>query len=102
MNNEGLQALIDEFGNRINIIFFDNNIKVYIGYQSSPIKDISELKLVQKGGVDFVGVPIIPGNPQLQRAGVTGMIWHPTECIQSVMTIDEGYEKYLLDPYDFM
>lgn len=102
MNNEGLQALIDEYGNRINIIIFDNDNKIFIGYKSSPIKDISELKLETKGGVDFVGVPLIPKDPKLQRKGMTGMAWHPTECVQSVITVDEGFEDYLWDPFDLM
>ena len=52
------------------------------------------------GGVDFVGAPRVPNDPKLQRLGMKGMVWHPTECIQGVVTVDEGYENYRIDPWD--
>lgn len=102
MTNTALQAMIDEFGDHICIIVFDNDNKIFIGYKSSPIKSVSDLKLETKGGIDFIGVPFIPNDPKLVRLGVTGTVWHPTDCIQAVMTMDEGYEDYRLDPFSFM
>ena len=100
MNNESLQAFIDEFGDRMCIIIFDNNTKVFIGYKSSPAKSVSDLQLVNKGGVDFVGVPGIPNDPKLARKGVTYTVWRPTEIIQGIVTLDEGFDNYLVDPWD--
>ena len=100
MTNSALQAMIDELGDRICIIAFDNNVKVYIGYPSSPIKSVSELQLRKFGDVDMVGVPKRSNNPKLAREGVTSTTWHPTECIQVISTIDEGYDKYRIDPME--
>ncbi len=102
MTNKALQAMITEFGDRICMIVFDNNNKIYIGYQSSPLQKASELTLATKGDVDFVGVPVIPKDPKLVRLGVTGVAWHPTECIQAVFVIDEKHAEYRLDPFDYM
>ena len=100
MNNKALQALIDEFGERICIIVFDNESKVYIGYESSTMKSVNDLQLRTIGGVDMVGIPKHSANPKLQRAGVTSTSWHPTECIQCVCTLDEGFENYRIDPME--
>ena len=100
MNNQALQAMIDEFGEGLCIIVFDNDSKVYIGYESSTMKSVKDLKLRTIGGVDFVGIPKQSSNPKLQRAGVTSTTWHPTECIQGVCTLDEGFEKFRLDPME--
>lgn len=100
MTNEALQALIDELGERICIIAFDNNVKVYIGYKSSTIQSVNEIQLKTYGGVDMVGIPKKSANPQLDRMGVTTTIWHPTECIQMIATLDEGCEKFRIDPME--
>lgn len=100
MNNQALQAMIDEFGERICIIVFDNESKVYIGYDSSTMKSVNDLKLRSIGGVDMVGIPKESSNPKLRREGVTSTSWHPTECIQCVCTLDEGFELYRLDPME--
>ena len=100
MTNQALQAMIDELGDRICIIVFDNDVKVYIGYPSSTLKSVSEIKLQTFGGVDMIGIPKKIGNPVLAREGVTTTTWHPTECVQMIATLDAGYEKYRIDPME--
>ena len=100
MTNVALKALIDELGDRICIIAFDNNVKVYIGYPSSTLKSVSEIQLKTFGDVDMVGIPKISNNPKLMREGVRTTSWHPTECIQVIATLDEGFEKYRIDPME--
>ena len=94
MTNAALQAMIDELGDRICIIVFDNNSKVYIGYPSSPIKSVTELKLKTFGDTDMVGIP------KKSNGGLTSTSWHATECIQVIASIDEGFENYLIDPME--
>ena len=100
MTNEAVQALIAELGERICIIVFDNNSKVYIGYPSSTLKSVSELKFKTFGGVDMIGIPKAVNNPQISRLGVTTTTWHATECIQAIATMDEGFEIYRIDPLE--
>lgn len=100
MTNVAMQAMIAELGERICIIIFDNNSKVYIGYPSSTIKSVNELKFKTFGDVDMIGIPKVSNNPKLNRENVTSTSWHVTACIQSVATLDEGFEKYRLDPME--
>lgn len=102
MTNEAMQALINDLGERICAIVFDNNNKVFIGYPSSTAKSVNDLKFQTLGGVDMIGIPKEVGNPQLRRVGVTATTWHPTACIQSVITLDEGHEKYRIDPMEIV
>lgn len=100
MTNAALQAMIAELGERICIIVFDNNSKVYIGYPSSTIKSVNELKFATYDGVDMIGIPKRLRDPKVDRLGVTTTIWHATECIQAIATMDEGFEKYRMDPME--
>lgn len=100
MTNAALQAMIDELGERICILIFDNNVKVYIGYPSSTIKSINEIQLRTFGDTDMVGIPKKIGNPELDRLGVTTTMWHPTECLQVIATLDDGWDMYRIDPME--
>ena len=64
MNNSQLQAMIDEFGDRIAIIQFDNQCKIYIGYEGSPVRSVEDLQFKTVGGFDMVGVPHKVMNPR--------------------------------------
>ena len=94
MTNAALQAMINELGDRICIIAFDNNSKVYIGYPASTIKSVSELQFKTFGDTDMVGVP------KKTQNGLMTTTWHVTSCIQVVATVDEGFEKFLIDPME--
>ena len=100
MTNAAMQEMIAEFGERLCIIIFDNNSKVYIGYPSSTIKSVNDLKFKTFAGVDMIGIPKESNNPKLNRLNVTSTSWHVTACIQSIATLDEGYENYRLDPME--
>ena len=100
-NNDALQAMIDEYGDRISCIIFDNKVPIFIGYPSSPIKHVSELELVNKGGTDLVGVPMYPKDPKAKREGVKFMLYHPTIFLQIVVVADEEHPDALVDPFMF-
>lgn len=100
MNNSALQALIDEFGDRICIIIFDNNSRAYVGYPSSTLKHVDEIKMRTFGGVDMVGISKKHSYAAAGGAEVYSTNWHPTECIQQVIIVDEGYERFLVDPLE--
>ena len=100
MTNSAMQELITELGERICVIIFDNNSKVYIGYPSSTLKSVTELKFANYGGVDMIGIPKVVNNPKIARLGVSTTVWHPTACIQGIATMDEGFEKYRIDPME--
>ena len=98
MTNAAVQAMIAEMGERICIIVFDNNSKAYIGYPSSNLHSVNDIKFANYGGVDMIGIPGNAGYAKPTRDGVTTTVWHATECIQAIATMDEGFEKYRIDP----
>ena len=100
MTNEALKALFEKLGDRICAIIFDNNSRVYIGYPTSTLKHASEIKIETIGGVDMVGIPRKHSYPAAGGREVYSTNWHPTECIQQVVSLDEGYERFLVDPIE--
>ena len=98
MTNAALKAMIEELGDRICIIIMDNDVRIYIGYPSSTLKNASDIILKTFGDTDMIGIPKAVNNPKAQREGITTTIWHPTACIQLIATVDAGSEGYLIDP----
>ena len=100
MTNEDLKAMIDKYGDRIRIIFFDNSLKLIIGYPGQDPQHASDLILETIGGTDFVGVRQKSTYTQDRKNGVTYVNYHKTECIQYVAIMDEGISAdYCIDPY---
>lgn len=103
MNNTGMQALIDQFGDRIYCINLDNTRFIRIGYRdrldgtsSCTIKDIS---LETIGGVDYIVV-----NKKSRAMGdreITYKVYHLTETVQWVGIMDEDSNDYRPDPLTF-
>lgn len=100
MTNSALQAMIEEYGNRICIIVLDNDVKIYIGYPSSTLKNASDIIFKTFGDTDMIGIPKEVSNPVARRQGVMTTIWHPTACIQMVATVDAAHPNYLIDPME--
>ena len=98
MTNEALQQLIDEFGDRISAIVFDNKAIVFFGHQGSFANSVSEIEFKTLAGVDMVGIPVYPRTPRDREKGVKFMYWHTTHCIQTVCTVDADHPDYLVDP----
>lgn len=99
MTNAELQALIDEFGDRLRVIFFDNSLRLLIGYPGQSPQHASDLILKTVGGVDLVGVRQKSTYTQDRADGVTYVNYHLTECIQYVAVMDEGFQDHCIDPY---
>ena len=100
MTNKGLQALIDEFGERIRFIALDNGKKIYLNYErglsEAPIK-VSDLVLKSFGGVDMFGYKRVE-NHFGKSPNVEFMAWNVTQFIQQVLIVEENSEMYNPDP----
>ena len=101
MTNATIKAFLDEFGDRVCGIYYDNNSMTYINYKDSPKR--SDIKLETKGGTDFIVVHFkrrAYGHPDEngQDAMIEYDIWHPTECVQMIVVMDENSVKYGIDP----
>ena len=103
MTNQGLQALIDEFGERIRFIALDNGKKIYLNYErgvggvSDRVIRVSDLVLKSFGGVDMFGYKRTEkhfGNGPT----VEFMAWNVTQFIQQVIIVEENSEMYNPDP----
>ena len=100
MTNEALKAMIDEFGDRLCVIYFDNGLKLLIGYPGQTPQHASDLILKTINGIDLVGVRQQSTYTQDRADGVTYVNYHRTECIQYVAIMDEGIsETRRIDPY---
>ena len=99
MTNADLKAMIDKYGDRICIIFFDNSLKLLIGYPGQNPQHASDLILETIGGVDYVGVRQKSTYTQDRDNGVTYVNYHLTECIPYIAVMDEGCENYRIDPF---
>lgn len=99
MTNADLKAIIDKFGDRIRVIFFDNSLKLLIGYPGQDPQHATDLILETVGGVDMVGVRHKSTYTHDRDHGVTYVTYHLTQCIQYISIMDEGYEQYCVDPY---
>lgn len=99
MNNQALQALIDELGERLCIIIFDNVSRIYVDYPSKKLS-LSDIELVNKGGVDMIKVTRLPANERMVRNGVKYVLYYPTECVQCVVAVDEDHPNVRVDPFE--
>lgn len=99
MTNASLKAAISEFGNRIVFIIMDNDRRLRFGYPDAPLKDVNQIQYKTFDGEDFFGYSQ-PTTYSADRAkGVTYTVWHRTDSIQQIATMDEGFEDYRVDPY---
>lgn len=90
MTNAGLQAMIDEFGERIFCITLDNAHKVFFGVAARlPYEDltIDKIELKTFGDVDMFGVPHTDHTWEGHVIPYTN--WLVTGCIQAIHTTDE-------------
>lgn len=97
MNNVDLQTLITTYGNRIFAIVLDNNKRILIGYQSS--SKLADISLVTISSVDFIKVNNKKRSNQIEIEYFTLYI---TDCIQSIGIMEDGFEKYGVDPLLFI
>ena len=93
MNNTAMQELIDTFSNRIFSIKFDNDRQLLIGYSGTP--KLSDISLETIGGVDFIKVKNSNFN---NGKTIHYTSYHLTSEVQSIGVMDEGFEKYGVDP----
>lgn len=90
MTNAALQAMIDEFGERIFAITFDNNHKVYLGVEAKAETDpitVKSLILKTFGDTDMLGIPHTDHTWEGNKIPYTN--WYVTGCIQAVHLTDE-------------
>ncbi len=100
MTNTALQGMINEFGERICMLILDNDIRIYIGYPSSPLKSVNDIQFRTINNIDFIGVPKKSSKPADIKNGVSATIWHDTSIVQGVGVMDAGCGDYRIDPMD--
>lgn len=99
MTNESLKAAIKEFGNRIVFIIMDNDRRIRFGYPEAPLQSVDQIQYKTFGGEDFFGYSQPNPYPADRVKGVTYTVWHRTDSIQQIATMDEGFDAYRIDPY---
>lgn len=95
--NANLKAFIDNFGDRIYCIYFDNGRIIYVNYKDS-VK-LTDIKLETIGSEDFVAVHHT--NEKTGNIGVSYTNYHLTSSIQWIGVMDEDSAQYRVDPLIF-
>ena len=102
MNNATLKAFFDKYGDRICWIGLNNGYRIYIGYKSSHIKSVNDIKLETVSGTDFYALPQIPEalkDPEITNQPPVYTTYHLTELIETFCIMEEDYKGTRLDPY---
>ena len=99
MTNASLQAAVSEFGDRIVFIILDNARRIRFGFPESPLQHVNQLVYKTFGGEDYFGYSQPSPYPNDRVKGVTYTVWHRTDSIQQIGTMDEGFSEYRVDPY---
>ena len=97
-NNASVQAMIDEFGDRISCFIFDNKVPIFFGYSSS-LPSVHDLELRTMGDVEVIGVPMKPKDPVAARKGGMFMCYHPTSFLQVIYVADAEHPDLRMDPF---
>lgn len=100
MTKEALEKMIADFGDRIQVITFDNNNVLFLGFPNRPA--ITDIAVETIGGTDFLVVHNIdPRQMAFSKTKITYKVYHPLECIQGVTVVDEEFKGYMIDPLNF-
>ena len=101
MNNQSLQAVLNELGDRVCFIIMDNDRRIRFGYKDAPLQSVSQIMYKTWGGEDFFGYSQPSTYSQDRQAGVTYTVWHRTDSIQQIASMDEGFKDYRIDPITY-
>ncbi len=97
MTNADLGIIITTYGTRIFAIILDNNKRILVGYNGSP--KLTDISLVTIGATDFIKVS---NKKKSNQKEIEYFTLYLTECIQSIGIMEEGFEKYGVDPMLFI
>lgn len=95
MNNAALEAFLTQFKEKMCAIILDNNRCIYIGYNSDTSHTWDEIKTTTMGGVDFF---YVKSQGHTQVPVVHYVSYYPTETIQGIYVMEDGYEDFRIDP----
>lgn len=96
--NAIVKQMVEESGEGVCMIVFDNDFKILIGYPGSQCKSVSELKYQTVDGTDLIGISSISSLSADKKKGVSYTTWHATELIHYITIMDPGFEDYRPDP----
>lgn len=100
MTKEAIEKMIADFGERIQIITFDNNQVLFIGFPNRPT--LADITIETIGGTDFLVVHNTdPRQFGFNTNSIKYKVYHPIECIQAITVVDDEYANMSLDPLNF-
>ena len=95
MSNADVQAMFDQYGERVCAISLNNGKLLYIGYRGKGSTLLSDISFETVGGCDMMVVSktdISSGRDVRYKNYIT------TEFIESVVVMDEEFADYRVDP----
>lgn len=96
MNNTALQAIFIEYGDAVCYLIADNNRKISIAYNSKTSVQMGDIELVTYGDIDFVKIKRTHSKDNEEYVFYSLI---PTETIQNIIVMGDGFEDYRVDPY---
>lgn len=94
MTNAGIQGLIDQAGNRMFAISYDNNVVELYGYTDLPVIT-DRVELMAPAGEDLI---VTHHTANCNGTTLGFRYFHNSECVQWIGIIDESTSKYNPDP----
>ena len=101
MTNYALMKIIEEYGDRIAVLHWDNGQRVYFGYGGDSPRSACDALFHTVAGVDYVGWRRRTQYTKDREKGVTSVQWHMTCMLQTMSIMDAGFEDYRPDPNQF-
>ena len=93
--NATMQAMVDQFGERICAICLNNNKKLYIGYTGKTSVQLSDISFETIGGCDMMKVK---RKDLSSNTPISYVDYITTEFIENVLVMDEEYKDYRVMP----
>lgn len=98
LTNSEFKNIIQEYGDRIFYIQFNNNYRIYVGYEDGQLKSVNDILFKTVGSTDLIGFPVTTKSFDHRAMELSYVSWKLTELIENITVMDEDYKDFRADP----
>ena len=99
LTNSEFKNIIQEYGDQIFYIQFNNNYRIYIGYEDGQLKSVNDILFKTVGNTDLVGFPVKVQSFDHRAVELSYTSWKLTELIENIAVMDESCKDNRIDPF---